>query len=421
MRRHQGGLILGRSLHESEPVGFHTQKYCTPEDGTLITYNGDGHLMTIAPTGTGKTSGPVISNALHHPGQLIVLDIKGEVHRITARTRREIGPVHVIDLRDDYEGQDCINPIELTYLGGSEIGVLARTLASDLVVRTGQEKEPFWNDWAETLIAGALSHVMEDCPYEKMNLSHVFDIFHNDDVKYGLAVMLDSKVVRSKSAHSAFAALLQINADQTFGGILSTTQQHLRLFGSDLVKRLTSNTSVDLPALIAGEPMTIYIIVPPHRLRLYRPLLRTLLSGLLTLFTLRKNLPPHRTLMLCDEIGNLGYLEAFVTAATLLRASGVTMWSFWQNFAQLEQYGHDARTMLDNAGVIQLFGCRNFRMAQDFVDVVGGISADEIMRLPPDEQLLLIEGGLPTRAKAVRYYKEPIFARLYDKNPVPGR
>jgi type IV secretory pathway TraG/TraD family ATPase VirD4 len=50
----------------------------------LLTYSGEGHLITFAPTGTGKTAGPVICNALTWPWQLIVLDIKGEVHRATA-------------------------------------------------------------------------------------------------------------------------------------------------------------------------------------------------------------------------------------------------------------------------------------------------------------------------------------------------
>ena len=49
-----------------------------------MTYSGDGHLITFAPTETGKTSGPVITNALRHPGQLIVLDMKGEVYAATA-------------------------------------------------------------------------------------------------------------------------------------------------------------------------------------------------------------------------------------------------------------------------------------------------------------------------------------------------
>jgi type IV secretory pathway TraG/TraD family ATPase VirD4 len=48
-----------------------------------------------------------------------------------------------------------------------------------------------------------------------------------------------------------------------------------------LVRRVTGSTTINLDALIASEPMTLYIIVPPARLTAYKPLLRAWLSGLL--------------------------------------------------------------------------------------------------------------------------------------------
>jgi type IV secretion system protein VirD4 len=77
-------------------------------------------LITFAPTGTGKTSGPVICNALKHPGQLVVLDMKGEVYAATAQARRAMGQeVHVLDLRDD--GQPgSLNPLDLIIRCGTE-------------------------------------------------------------------------------------------------------------------------------------------------------------------------------------------------------------------------------------------------------------------------------------------------------------
>ncbi|HEY4764581.1 MAG TPA: TraM recognition domain-containing protein [Candidatus Sulfotelmatobacter sp.] len=64
---------------------------------------------------------------------------------------------------------------------------------------------------------------------------------------------------------------------------------------------------------------------------------------------------------------------------------GLTVWSFWQNAAQFQLYGSQANTLLDNASVIQIFGIRNYRMAQDLANVVGGISADELLKLQKSE------------------------------------
>ncbi len=154
--------------------------------------------------------------------------------------------------------------------------------------------------------------------------------------------------------------------------------------------------------------MSLYIIVPPMRLSAYRPLLRMWLSGLILTMTQRKTPPQERTLLLCDEVGNLGRIDALLTAATLLRSSGFTLWTFWQNIAQLQIYGSQANTLVDNAGVLQIFGARNHRMAQDLAAIVGGITANEILALPRDEQILLIEGEL-MRCRQARYYSDDLF------------
>jgi len=47
-------------------------------------------------------------------------------------------------------------------------------------------------------------------------------------------------------------------------------------------------------------------------------------------------------------------------------------------------------------------------MAQDFANIVGGISADQIFGMRPDEQVLLIEGR-HICCKQARYYSDEFF------------
>ena len=394
--------ILGRRSAPARTIGFSARAHS--RTGDLITYSGDGHLITFAPTGTGKTSGPVICNALTHPGQLVVLDMKGEVHAATADSRRAMGQgVYVLDLRDDRHA-DSLNPLDLIARYGGEPAVMARSFAAEFIER-GEEREKFWNDSAENLLTGGVAWLFADRPAEERRISALFDLFTNDDVAYSLAVLLDTKAVVNRAAKAAFASFLQLPERETRPSVLGTLHTHLRLFDSDLVRRLTDTTTIDLDAFIAGKPMSLYIIVPPLRLNAYKPLLRMWLSGLMLALTQRKTPPKERTLMLCDEIGNLGRLDALLTAATLLRSWGLTLWTFWQNAAQLQIYGSQANTLVDNAGVIQVFGARNRRMAQDFANLVGGITPDDILNMPPDEQIILIEGS-PIRCKQVRHYND---------------
>jgi type IV secretory pathway TraG/TraD family ATPase VirD4 len=68
----------------------------------------------------------VIVNALHHRGQLIVLDIKGEVYAATAERRRAMGQkVCLLDLRDE-GARGSLNPLDLARKCGTEAAVIGR-------------------------------------------------------------------------------------------------------------------------------------------------------------------------------------------------------------------------------------------------------------------------------------------------------
>jgi type IV secretion system protein VirD4 len=337
-----------------------------------------------------------------------VLDMKGEVYAATEQARRAMGQqVHVLDLKDDGR-PGSLNPLDLAARCGTDPAAVARSFASELIERGLEERDRFWNDWGETMITAGVAWQLADCPAEKRCIGALFDLFSTDDVVYSLAVLLDKGQVNNRAAKAAFASFLQLPDSGTRPSVLGTVQSHLRLFDSDLTRRLTDTSSIDVDAPVAGEPMSLYIIVPPHRLSAYAPLLRIWLTGLILAMTQRTSQPRERTLLLCDEVGNLGKIDALLTAATLLRSWGLTLWTFWQNVAQLQIYGAQANTLVDNAGVIQVFGARNQRMAQDIANIIGGIAPEQIMKMRPDEQLLLIESKL-MRAKQSRYYSDIAF------------
>jgi type IV secretion system protein VirD4 len=412
-------FILGRhsgTVHRG--IGFSKGRAASHCD-EMITYGGEAHLVTFAPTGAGKTSGPVICNALKHEGQLIVIDIKGEVYAATAARRRTLGQaVHVLDLHDDGM-PGSLNPLDLVARGGTDPAALGRSFAAELIERSAIQRDRFWDDWAETGIGGSVAWLLADCDPADRRLSKLFDLFSDDDVVYKTAKLLDSSEIKNRAAKAALSSMLQM-PELTRGGVIGTIQSHLRLFDSDLSRRVTDTTSIDLDALIGGVPMSLYIIVPPDRLKAYRPILRMWLSGLLLALTKRPEIPLARTLMLCDEIGQLGRVDAFLMAASLMRSWGLTLWTFWQNVSQLQVYGEQANTLVDNAGVVQFFGPRNRRLAQELCALVGGVDADAMMRMAADEQMLLIDGQ-QMRCRQVRFYQDAEFASLYEQRNAVSR
>jgi len=60
-------------------------------------YDGPGHLLTFAPTRSGKGVGVVMPNLLLADRAVLRIDPKGENARIAARARAQFAPVHVLD------------------------------------------------------------------------------------------------------------------------------------------------------------------------------------------------------------------------------------------------------------------------------------------------------------------------------------
>ena len=277
-----------------------------------------------------------------------------------------------------------------------------------MVSRRSDSRDQFWDNQAENLLAGLIAYSLDCEPPGKQNFSYLFDILNTDDLVYDLAVKLDTHgTTMHRSSHAAFSGYIQLSERDTRPSVLASTQQYVMLWESELIRGLTETTSFDLQALIDGEPMTLYIVVPPIRMAAYAPVLRLWLTGLLSALMNRRKKLEHRTLMMCDELGALGYVEAFVTASTLLRSFDTQLWSFWQNPAQLEIYKHHRRTIMDNAGVIQVLGVRNQLAADEFAALFGGISADRIMSMRSDEELLVVDGSAPEFARRVRYFDDP--------------
>jgi type IV secretion system protein VirD4 len=81
LTRSQAGRLIGRD----------------PKSKRLLRYDGPAHLLTMAPTKTGKGVGTIIPNLLDLNRSVICIDPKGENARIAGRAREKFGPVHVLD------------------------------------------------------------------------------------------------------------------------------------------------------------------------------------------------------------------------------------------------------------------------------------------------------------------------------------
>lgn len=408
------GLVLGRNVVGRHATGF---QLCREADfPSLVTYGGDAHALTIAPTGAGKGVSSLIPNALLYPGPLIVFDPKGEVVAAAHWQRERLGqkvvvldPFGVTGLRSD-----ALNPLDLA--GLIDPGRPEDAGASLATLLTGGQmslKDPFWDTTSTAFMSGLITWLLADCPPEERRFSRLFELFTDNDLAYRLAVMLDTKAVHHPTAYAEVAAFLNHPERETRPSVQSSARQHFALFGSAAVRAATDRTNFDLRDLVEGRPLSLFLVVPPTKLLSHRPLVRLWLGTLILALATRQRPPAERTLMLVDEAAQIGRMEPILQTATLLRGAGVTLWTYFQSPAQLEAtYGRDAMVLADNAGVIQLFGARNGRMAEAYARLLGDVSPEAIMQLDRDEQLLLVEGANSFRCRRLTYWSDPLFKGL---------
>jgi type IV secretion system protein VirD4 len=411
---------LGYPTSSTSSFGFLPSAQRAEQRGEPLTYEGDGHLITVAPTRTGKGRGVLIPNLLTYPGSTVVFDPKGELYRVTARRRVEMGhrvvrldPCHVIG-----PDPDTLNPFDIFDLANADLETDAQMIASWLSNGGSLGKEPFWDLQGAALQAAVIAHVASGMPENERNLESVRKYLMSSDTVYNLALLLDNKgKTMNRMSYDEIAAFLQ-TAELTRSGILSTACSYIKIFLSPRFGQALACSTFDLQELVTGEPVTIYMILPPDKLKSHKSLLKMWVGTMLKAVTSRQTIPELPTLMLLDEcaqLENFPYLESIIT---LCAGYGVQCWTFWQDLSQLKScYPSSWETILNNCAVIQTFGIRNRHMATQWGDYLEH-GSESLMKLRPENQVLRVQGKEEVSCRRADYLVDERFIGLYDENPM---
>ncbi|MEM0970873.1 MAG: type IV secretory system conjugative DNA transfer family protein, partial [Verrucomicrobiota bacterium] len=342
---------------------------------------------------------------------------------VTAERRRQLGnEVIVIDpFHLTTDEPDTLNPFDLlphTDMSVEEFGLMFPSLLhpdQDL----SSHREPFWDLRADDLIAGTTACILGAMDEDDHHIAKLRSTLKSDDVTYNLAVLLDTKGSEmSKLAYENLSAFVQTE-ERCRSGILATAQQHFSIYADPKVETSLTSTSFDMQAFQEGAPMTIYLVLPSSRLYSHRAMLRIWMSSLIALMKSRKTRPELQTLFLVDEAAQLGRMNSLIECVTLLRGYGVRTWTFWQSLNQLKKtYGLDADVIIDNCGVVQMFGITNFGMARSLGSFLGEHdSPRDLLSLDRRDQIILRPGGISDRVQKLDYLKDSMYRGKYRKNP----
>lgn len=412
-------IQLGWGLPPVPGIGFATAQPLASSPQPIHT-DPEGHLMTFAPTGAGKGVNVIMPTLLSYRGSVLVIDPKGEAAAITARHRRRFGQVVIIDpFHVVTEQPDSLNPLHTRRVIRTTTEAAALMMAELLHgdVHTSL-RDAFWDNRGDALLSGLIAYVLEHEASEAQHFGTLRKHLSRPSFTHHMYKLLEKIDDGDSYAAEEIGQFLSVEAEVTQGGILSTAQQHVKLFGDPDVVKSISTTSFDLRAFKEGEPISIYLVLPPAKLLTHGVLLRLWVGSLITVLLERDYCPETPNLFLIDEAAQLGSLNALRTAMTLLRGYGLRCWTFWQDFHQVQRlYRDDWQALVNNAAYVQTFGINKFLSAKSLAEMMGNVSPDDLLNLTADEQMILLSNGRAEKARRLNYLSEPQFEGLYDPNP----
>lgn len=419
-------LILGwpDACDTRVPMGFRTTpKTVRPDPGQPVrAKNGESHWLCTAPTGSGKTRGFVIPQLLEYPGSAVVADVKGEIAQVTARRRREFGEVLIVDpFQTVSDGTGAFNPLAHLDTADPEYADDVFTL-SDLFNNNSSDRDRFWDDSAQNVIAGlmaAVVHLAKKSGKDAAFFHEIHERFHSEDRMYDLAVMLDMNGDLPPLAKAFIGQFLSTN-DTTRASIAAVAAQQLRMLASPGVQRSFGGDTGAVDRLIAGRPVTVYLVLRPDRLSSHAGFVRIILTAIMQRLMRRLTRPGLPTLFLVDEAAQLGHMSSLETAVTLGRGYGIRVAMLVQSLSQLERtYGENHRVFLENMALMTMGPQNNMAASRALAEVGFGDVSAEMVHALTKAQVMVKDAGLPTQSlRKLDYLNDRMFAGKFDQNPI---
>jgi len=436
------GLIVGRT-----------------KSGKLIRAANYCHVLLVGATGAGKGVSIILPNILSYfRGSLVCFDTKGDLHGTCCKRRLARGE-RVIRLAPFSDGTDTFNPLDTIRKDSPMLVDSARAVAEALVVRTGLENDPHWNDKAVQVITALLVLVLLRFEGEDRSLNSVQEIASDPKLLASAAQKLREmdgiparlgnqlKVLFDKEKEQA-GALSKEGA-----GVLSTVARHLAFLDSELVAKSVARSTFD-PAILLKPGTSLFLQIPADQLDAQKGLLRCWISTLVRMMGAAGDERAGEVLFLLDEASALGSLSAIEEALVRGRSAGVRMLLAYQSDSQVQAAFKDKPTLLyDNCTTQIYLGASSIETAEriskslgEWTQVLegygenasrsqsdGGTSSnhsqqfsqgnnfnysvqgrallrpDEILTMNDNYLIAFLRGMPPILARRIKWYKDPAF------------
>jgi type IV secretion system protein VirD4 len=311
-----------------------------------------GHVLIYGPTRVGKSQ-QLICNLINWSGSVVVVDIKGELHRLTSGHRSRFSNVVVLDPSGFGERYDPF----------ADIGDTAEALqtAAEVVLQTEQDKEPvFAQRGANAVIAARRAAHLQ----QKPTLPYLYEV-----TRWGLWHFI--KTLRQIDDEQVSASLVRfvgrdvrtmndsdIAEDRFLNSSWSTITSKMTPLLTEGVLKMTSGFDFSARQLLE-QPTTLYLRFSEAELDSSKHILRLTVLALITAILRYKDKNSDKemipVLLGLDEAGRV-HIPRLDDLVSTVAGRGVSALVYIQDLSQFEATygGANAKTIRSNCDT-QLF------------------------------------------------------------------
>jgi len=457
----EGGMVLGQLADAEVSSAYDLNKKSVilhlKKPSQKITQAGIYNTLLSAPTRSGKGVSSVMTTLLSYPGSVIVLDFKGESFNYTSGFRKKFGKVYRWEPTGDkghhFNPMMEIRPGEHAFSDANLIADILTTPASGGGNATSEHFQVgakdfltavilhcLCSDWKDKSLPGCRKFLAQGDPTNPDNKNYIYDLMINSD--HG-DEMIHQAIVEG--------AMAQRNRPKDEGGsMLSTVNNALAVFADPKIARNTWNSEFYIEEFEETKvPISLYLTIQYNDVQRIAPLIRLFITLFSRKFTGGETDANNRKfkvplLFILDEFDKLGRMDELEMNMGIHNGFGIHYFLIFQSLNQLNKIYTKDHSFLAHARNTIIYApgtgetetaelvskiCGKESISRTNISYSGGkaqvgysnknisaqdqernlINADEVMKLPLDQLILLCQGLPPYIGKKNVYYEDPIF------------
>ncbi|WP_082176485.1 type IV secretory system conjugative DNA transfer family protein [Pseudaestuariivita atlantica] len=443
----RAGELKRNGFFTAPGSGFILGKMTSPRRrGRYLSSSVYPHVLCVAPTGRGKTTGFVIPNLLTFRGSAVVLDVKGENFEATARYRAADGDDVYRFAPTDWNDRRShrYNPLlRIAGIRNPNQQQMELQLLATLFLQTD-------NDRTSGLLKGGIDLFVAAglLAFERKRptLGEIYRITASGGDKRK-EFMKRRDEVQNTAAKLIFERMASTNNDTLTSYISLLMTSGLDQWSNPAIDAATATSDFDFRT-IRKKPFSVYLVVAPNMVRPMAALIRLFFSDLIASLQDREPAPdePWPVMIMLDEFNRLGKMPIVVESIETLRSYRGHLAIVTQTIPALDEiYGENTRRALQgNAGIKLYLTPSDEKTVEELSGAVGMttkrvvtrsrsigrnpfegrsmserteetslLPKDEARRMSLDDIVMVVDAQMPVRAKRIRYFDDPFFKSIH--------